>query len=269
MPPQEGKGDQDQTDSLLHALNLPSKSAAITVPREWLNLFPVGADLDWSSFEIDRFGQAPQKPAADEDTDARVGDVLVAPGGDQYVVTNDGPAPLDGFAQLVYDNAVTPARKVPHVVHLDAAPGVEFADDLATETGWPAAAPAEAMTGDPCAQLVAEHDQSPTVALAVPGDVAAVGTLAADAKDQDVDPGRGAYVLSGSWSDTDTGSPFAIDSKGSANPLLGNAASQLGYADYPVVVVPDTWVKLFDCGVNLSQDAALTAPVAQDEDACG
>ncbi|MEP9362610.1 type VII secretion protein EccB [Nocardioides sp. CN2-186] len=267
VPPQ-GTGTRDQTDSLLHALNLPSKSAAVTVPREWLNLFPVGAPLNGQSFEIDGFGDPPKSPAASEQTGAVIGDVLIAPGGDQYVVTNGGPAPLAGFAQLVYDNSLTENGKLPDVHRLDAAPGVEFADDLGTDTGWPAAPPTDEFVGDPCAQLVAEHDQSPTVTLALPGDEAGVGALGADRKEQAVDTGRGAYVLSGSWSATDTGSPFAIDSSGSANPLLGNAASQLGYADFPVVVVPDTWVKLFDCGVTLSQNDALMRPTTQDGDAC-
>ena len=54
-----------------------------------------------------------------------------------------------------------------------------------------------------------------------------------------VDAGRGAYVLSGGWSDTDQGSPFVIDSKGRANPLVGDdAAELLGYGGYRVAVVP-------------------------------
>ena len=200
-------------------------------------------------------------------TDAKVGDLIETPDGDQYVVTGSGPVSIDGFAKEVYNHVLTPDRKVPRIHDADADPGVEFGDDLPA-TGWPADPPAEPLDGDPCARLVTEHDQAPEVVLGVPGEVAAVGSLAADRKEQEVETGHGAYVLSGSWADTDTGSPFAIDSKGSANPLLGNAASQLGYGSYPVVVVPDTWVKLFHCGVNLSQDAALTAPKAQVGNAC-
>ena len=93
--------------------------------------------------------------------------------------------------------------------------------------------------------------------------------MPAGEKDPVVAAGRGAYVLSGGWSDTDQGSPFVIDSKGRANPLVGDdAAGLLGYGGYPVVVVPDTWVKLFGCGVNLSRDAALSPPGEADEDAC-
>ena len=76
-----------------------------------------------------------------------------------------------------------------------------------------------------------------------------------------VQPGRGAYVLSGGWGETADGSPFVVDAKGQTYPLVGpEVAERLGYADYPPRRVPDSWVELFDKGVNLSVDAALCPP---------
>ncbi len=49
-------------------------------------------------------------------------------------------------------------------------------------------------------------------------------------KSQGVQPGRGAYVLSGEWTDTNQGLPYLIDTKGKAYTLVGaGAANQLGY----------------------------------------
>ena len=95
-----------------------------------------------------------------------------------------------------------------------------------------------------------------------PGDDASAPEVPLETKAATVDPGRGAYVLSGGWADTDDGAPYVIDGKARANPLSGaTAAEQLGYAGYPVVVVPDSWVGLFEDGVELSKDAALCPPV--------
>ena len=122
---------------------------------------------------------------------------------------------------------------------------------------------------EPCVQLETAPGDTPTVQLRHPGETSGAAGVPAGEKDPSVESGRGAYVLSGGWEDTDHGSPFVIDAKGSANPLVGDdAAEQLGYGSYPVVVVPDTWIKLFGCGVNLSRDAALSPP-NPTESKCG
>ena len=81
---------------------------------------------------------------------------------------------------------------------------------------------AEELTGDPCAQLTAVHDEAPTVQLVSPGPESSGADVRRRRQGCLVDVGRGAYVLSGSWRDTDQGSPFVIDSKGRANPLVGD-----------------------------------------------
>ena len=85
----------------------------------------------------------------------------------------------------------------------------------------------------------------------------------------DVITGGGAYVLSGSWADTVAGSPFIVDSNGVSYPLVGpEAADKLGFGDFAAPVVPDTWVKLFDRGVNLSVADALCPPVRPSGEPC-
>lgn len=273
VPAQGTNGNQ--TDNLLSALNVQTVGNAIPVSREWINLFPVGAPLDWDSFELTGFGERPAY--ADEDVtgvlaDKKVGDLLVA-GTEQLLLTDSGPRELSDFAALVYRNVMTPDGTVVAPVTVDAPPQVSRDPDQDNDTRWPKSAPGEDPILEPCVQLSAQPGETPVVQLATPGLGAVAGSgsgaVPAGEKDPVVEAGRGAFVLSGSWSDTDRGSPFVIDSKGRANPLVGDdAAGLLGYGSYDVPVVPDTWVKLFDCGVNLSRDAALSPPRETGEDAC-
>ncbi len=63
------------------------------------------------------------------------------------------------------------------------------------------------------------------------------------------------------WEDTSGDSLFVMDAKGFAYPLGGaTAAAQLGFGSSDAPVVPDSWVELFDPGVELSENAALCAP---------
>jgi type VII secretion protein EccB len=273
VPAQGTNGNQ--TDNLLSALNVQTTGNAIPVSREWINLFPTGAPLDWSSFEITEFGQRPDYADADETgvlADKEVGDLLVA-GDQQLLLTDTGPRELSGFAALVYRNVIAPGDAVVVPEDVAAPPRVPRDSDQKDDTHWPLAAPSQEPIKEPCAQLTAEPGEAPAVQLAAPGteldDESRGADVPAGEKDPVVAAGRGAYVLSGGWSDTDQGSPFVIDSKGRANPLVGDdAAELLGYGGYPVPVVPDTWVKLFGCGVNLSRDAALSPPREADEASC-
>jgi type VII secretion protein EccB len=269
VPRQGASGDQ--TDNLLSALHLPATSQAIPVSREWINLFPPGAPLDWSSFGLTGFGTTPTY-AADDETgvlqDKVVGDLLTVD--DQHLLLTDaGPVALSDFAATVYANVVAPNDNLVAPKPVAAAPRVPRSkvDPLAA-AHWPATAPSDTV-GEPCAQLSAVPGQAPVAHLVAAGPESAAGDLAAGTKAADVASGRGAYVLSGGWQDTDQGSPYLIDGKGRANPLVGDdAAERLGYGDYPVVVVPDTWVELFRCGVVLSKDAALSPPSEPDDDRC-
>jgi ESX secretion system ATPase EccB len=268
VPPQGPNGNQ--TDNLLSALNVQTTASAVPVSREWINLFPTGAPLDWSSFEIKTFGQAPTYAAQDDTgvlADKLVGDLLVA-GDEQLLLTDDGPRQLSAFAAQVYRNVIAPSGAVVTPTPVDAPPHARRQEQKADDTHWPAAPPTTSID-EPCAQLTAKAGTAPVVQLAAPGPTSSAAEVPAGTKDPAVAAGRGAYVLSGGWTDTDQGSPYVIDAKGRANPLVGDdAAERLGYGSYPVAVVPDTWVKLFACGVNLSRDAALSPPSEPDDSAC-
>ncbi len=271
VPPQ-GK-DGNQTDNLLGALNLQPTTDAVPVSREWINLFPTGAPLTWSSFEITDAG-TPPKYAADDDTgvldDKLIGDLLVTKSDQkEFLLTNEGPLELSDFEAQVYRNVIGPSGALPEAKEVETLPQVRRAPEREkVETYWPETPPQDSIE-EPCAQLTARAGEAPVVQLAAPGTDSSGSEVPVGTKEPVVAKGRGAFVLSGGWSDTDQGSPFVIDSTGAANPLVGDdAVGLLGYGSYDVAVVPDTWVKLFACGVNLSRDAALSPPAPPDEARC-
>jgi hypothetical protein len=152
---------------------------------------------------------------------------------------------------------------------VDALPSRAFETGPLGASQWPDA-PLEPLAGrasEPCAELVAEPGEPPIARLAqAPADDASARSVPATHRSVRVDPGRGAYVLSGGWDDAAGGAPYAIDAQGRANPLYGpGVAEQLGYAGYPVPIVPDSWVGLFFHGVELSRAAALRPPADPDE----
>ncbi len=268
VPPQKTGDGGTRTDTLLSALGLQTSASAVHVGRDWLNLFPTGAALDWSSFHIVDAGQrAPYGDAAD---DLQYGDLVETADGPDLLITDDGPLQLSEFESAVYRNVVDDDRNVVVPKQSDAPPTEYAPDDTLDPAHWPEQVPADSMPV-PCAQLIAEHDQAPVARLVMPVDPDSSADLEPGLKDQVVDLGRGAYVLSGGWADTDRGSPYVIDSNGGANPLVDeDTAELLGYGDFPVVVVPDTWIKLFACGVNLSREAALLPPDSSDQaTSCG
>jgi hypothetical protein len=259
VPPQVA-GRVKQTDNLLDGLHLGTTGDALRVPRSWLTLFPAGGALDWSTFGVDGFGEPPDTPLPGDAARALVGDVLVTDDGQRLLVTRSGPVGLDDFAAAVYERVLTPRGKVPRQIPVADEPSVQRGDPVLGEADWPTTE-LQALAGAPCAQLVAEHGEWPMVQLGYAGDATSATSVPEHETAQEVDPGRAAYVLSGTWSDRSSGAPFVIDSKGRANPLVGAPTAQLlGYDQHPVVVVPDSWVKLFGCGVDLSRDTALLPP---------
>ncbi|WP_243058663.1 type VII secretion protein EccB [Nocardioides sp. SR21] len=255
------EGDRDETDPMLLDLGAGTLGTAVPVPREWLDLFPRGADLDYSSVEVEGLGDPLGYSDDAIPAGARVGDLLTADGR-TVLLLEDGPALLDPFAATVYEHLATPAG-FHEPLPASSFPGLDFEDPPLADSQWPT----ELLTSldgpaEPCAQLLAEPGAAPLAQLAqAPGDDASAAGLGPETKAATVDPGRGAYVLSGGWTDSDAGAPYVIDGKGRANPLGGTgAAEQLGYAGHPVVVVPDSWIGLFEDGVELSEDAALCPP---------
>jgi type VII secretion protein EccB len=267
--------DLGRADGLLGQIGSQTTQDAIEVPRRWLALFPSGGALDWSSFQLDRLGELPSENRLPDGpgADAVVGDLLEVEDGGWFLVTDSGPAPISAFAAAVYRNINLPKHLRVDPITIPSVPA-KNGDNILTDVSWPQDT-MDPLLGDPCAQLTAEPGNAPRVDLVGPGTATGAGasegldSVDVGDKDQVVAPGRGAYVLSGDWTDRSSGLPFVIDSKGKVYPLVGQGtADLLGYGDHPVPVVPDTWLDLFECGVNLSQDAALSPP-SEDDRQCG
>lgn len=252
----------DQTDNLLAALGLQTAAAAIPIGRAWIDLFPVGAPLDWRSFGLTGYGASPAYAAGDAAgmvADHEIGDLLMA-GEERLLLTESGPVALTEFEATVYGNVVAPDDRVVAPEVVDTAPRVPRGDAVLADAGWPATVP-DAAVDEPCAELVAEAGAVPAVRLGIPGASSAATGVPAGEQEVDVAAGRGAYVLSGGWTDPDRGAPHLVDAQGSTHPLAGDdTAAALGYADHRAVVVPETWLRLLGCGVTLSREAALSTP---------
>ena len=260
----------DDQDNMLDELGLPARSAAARVPEEWLALFPTGGDLDWQAFGLTGFGDPVEEAGSfGVPAGARVGDVVTTDS-ESLLLTADGPTELDDFALAVYRHSPTPAGRLTPAPRRGGAPA-EWAVDALPRLGrtraayaaahWPGST-LQATGGDHCAVLDTAPGTAPTVQLATDatGDASPVD-LPDGSRSVGVQAGRGAYVLSGDWDETSGGSPFVIDAKGQAYPLVGpDVAARLGYADHEAGIVPDSWIQLFEPGVNLSVDAALCPP---------
>lgn len=108
------------------------------------------------------------------------------------------------------------------------------------------------VRGRTCAELTTRDGAAPTVQLAT--DPVAGRRIKAG-----VAPGWGAYVRAGGWGGRARGSPFVVDARGVASPVVGpEAATRLGYGDTAAPVVPVAWLDLFERGVPLSVEAVLT-----------
>ncbi len=268
--PDSEQGRPADADNLLGDLGLPIRDAAVRVPEAWVALFPAGGDLGWRSFGVDHLGApAPGAGGPGVPGDARVGDVIVS-GGRALLLTAAGPTPLDAWALGVYRHTLTP-HGLPSVDRRRGdRPRITASSQPPTgaqqvPTYQAAHWPSRVLTphpGAPCAELTAAAGSAPTVLLASdPGDGASADAVVAGHVERTVAAGRGAYVLSGDWTGTTEGHPFVVDANGRSYPLVGEeTATRLGYGAHPAAVVPDSWVELFDTGVNLSVEDAMCRP---------
>ena len=76
----------------------------------------------------------------------------------------------------------------------------------------------------------------------------------------DVEPSAGAYVLSGSDAAADGGTPYVIDTKGEKYALGPQVPTYIGYGDVEPPLVPSTWLKFFEPGVDLTTNKARRVP---------
>ncbi len=251
-------------DNTLRALGLPILSQAKVVPGDWLALFPRGGALDFGSFGLTGFGQpAAQAGQGGLPATARIGDYYEIDGL-LFVLTAEGPAQFSEFARAVYVDARLPGGA--RDLGLAAPPEVSAGAEPYLGADWPAAALRQ-VVGEQCARLEPEPGAVPGVVLVeLPEEEASAAAIDSGQRDVTVDPGRGAFVLSGGWETPEVGEPFVIDSKGYSYALIGtDAVANLGFEDYDAPVVPDSWLELFIEGEALSVDAALCPPTRPQE----
>lgn len=257
--------EDPHVDAMLNDLGLRERTQAITVPEDWLQLFPAGGELGWSSFGITSPGTRPTVGSSDYPPGARIGDYW-ADGDEGLVITDQGLMRLSPFAVQVYRHTVVPRKNpakpgdLPQLLD-GAPPGAGEATRTYLDAAWPDTT-LDQVTGDPCALLVADPGGVPGVELVQePGDAISAADLDALVVDYSIEDGRGAFVRTGDWGDSTSGSAFVVDPRGTAYSLVdAETIEKLEYDEVPVPLVPDTWVELFEQGVDLSTADALCAP---------
>jgi hypothetical protein len=255
----------DSVDAMLNELGLRERAEAVEVPEDWLQLFPTGGELAWTTFQITGAGQPPRDPSP-YPPGAEVGDYWVD-GDEGLVLTDNGPMRLSAFALQVYRYSPIPASKpgkpgkLPRL--LEGEPPL-LSEETRTylDASWPDE-PVEQLTSDPCALLVTDPGGVPGVELVQnPGDeLSAAGLDDPLLIDYSIEDGRGAYVQSGDWDDVSGLQSYVVDPRGTAYSLRDEqTVEKLGYDEVPVPLVPDSWVELFGTGVALSTADALCPP---------
>ncbi|GAA3516483.1 type VII secretion protein EccB [Nocardioides daeguensis] len=244
-----------------------SPNDQVTVPDAWLELFPPGDPLDAQGLGLAGGG----KPAGLAGYDgARVGDWLER-SGTTYALTTQGFLELSPFEAAVLRNTSFGKQAPTEVAYV---PGAPFSIAPPTEgarENWPEQVLRGSLdpTGQVCAELVTAKGAAPAARLATAprGDASAEEVADGD-REVTVASGRGAVVRSADWISRDDGTLHLVDDRGYSYPVASAFdLEQLGYADVPVVVVPDVWNKLFEIGPELSQDAALCPP--SKDQSCG
>ncbi|MFE3501141.1 type VII secretion protein EccB [Kitasatospora sp. NPDC059160] len=252
--------------------------AAVTpqpVTQAFLDALPAGPDL--AGPDLDQRG-TPGPDLATRPT--RVGQLFTGPGGDPYLLTPAGLAPLTPMAlQLVLADPRTQESAYQKAA---ATPTAIGAADLAAHTAPATPAPAAALPStvpelvtapqgrDLCTAL-RPGDPGPTTTLTLvddtavqgPGPAAQPGIEAActPADTIAVRPGGGALVRALSTAGTGT-TLYLVTDNGAKYPLASPAvAKQLGYADVTPAGVPAALLALLPTGPSLDP-AALTGPAA-------
>jgi Type VII secretion system ESX-1, transport TM domain B len=252
-PISAAEGDQFLVDQ-----DLGQTASAISVPPEWLALFPEGGEIGPGGFDLPRFG----KPALESPVPgADVGDYVVLGDGRGAMVVDRGYQPLDPFALAMLQNMSGPTER-------QGTTPTSYLESTYPSSHWPETALGP-LNSPPCAQLDVETGRVPHAWLAGSPDAEAVSPQAGAAGEIDaaerrvtLDRGHGAFVLDGTWDETEADSPLVIDPLGKAYPLIDVpiTVGKLRYDLDDAPVVPDEWVTLFDQGVSLSTYSALCPP---------
>lgn len=256
-------------ESLYNALGVAIPDSAVEVSDEWLDLFPVGGDLDADGLDLADVGD-PVDAGRGFPGKARVGDYFVSDGS-AIVVTSGGVVRLSPFALAVLRNTDFGGFDPDELEVDDVA--LEFEEASYAAAHWPT----DVLTGDPplatdevCAVLEPGPGQAPSVSIArSPLDSASAEGTEAGEPAVTVMSGSGAFVRSADWTTSRGGSPYLVDDRGISYPVRDDeSVDNLGYGDVPAMVVPDAWIELFADGVELSRDAALCPPATKRAPKC-
>lgn len=248
------RAESGPQELVLEGVGLGQGASEVTeVSREWLNLFPVGGEVS-----ADAFGVMPRRNRGGAPVP---GDVLLVNGTPYLTAASGALAPLDPFSLAV---AVGTAGGIEPTDYRGDVGALDFERGEFLDARWPGTT-LSPVFGERCVRLLTEAGAPSVVQLVQDpeGEAAATGTTGESVA---VAAGAGAYVHSGGWGQSSGGTPFVMDAKGYAYPVVGpKAPGLLGYGGYDAPVVPDSWVELFTPGVQLSQNAALCAPRAGDQ----
>ncbi|WGL52755.1 type VII secretion protein EccB [Nocardioides sp. BP30] len=253
----------DGEDNLLEAVGLPQEAQAARVSDAWLALFPAGGALDLESFGLgSRVGQrvsyAGQGGIA---ANARVGDfATVSSTGRVFLLTPDGPAPMDPFAAAIYTTTAELVGNGPKEAGTKQLPSVGQVAPTWAGAHWPVAT-LGSLDGPVCGELIAKAGIAPYVRLASDPHRSAWSSPPAGRLDPVADPGSGALVRSGDWGQTTSSSTWIVDDRAKVYPIQDEQTlDRLGFASYKAPLVPDAWVKVLGAGVPLSSALALCSP---------
>ncbi|MER7848106.1 type VII secretion protein EccB [Kitasatospora sp. NPDC096077] len=250
-------------------------ATAQPVTQAFLNALPAGPDL--AAPDLDQRGTPGPDLAA---RPTRIGQLFTGPGGDSYLLTGAGLAPLTPMArQLLLSDPRTQQSAYQGAAATPAAIG---AADLAAHSAPPAPAPPaaaalpatvpELLTApqgrDVCAELH-PGDGAPTTTLALVDDSAVQGpaptaqpgieAACTPADTIAVRPGGGALVRALSTAGTGA-TLYLVTDTGVKYPLAAPAvAKQLGYGELAPAGVPAALLALLPTGPSLDP-AALTGP---------
>lgn len=247
-------------DALLAAVADATPQDAVTVPDAWLSLIPEGGPLDARGLGIAGLGRPAGLPGY---AGALVGD-LVERDGRTFAITSAGLVRLSPFADRVLRSTPLAGARLPKVLTPSSGAPFDTVGETFEGAQWPDDVPQG--TVDPgselCAVLDTARDEAPSVRLALARDGSDLAeAVAAGTSPVEVASGRGALVRVGGFDSTSARAVYLVDERGRTYPLAGKQEIiNLGYADVPPLVVPDTWNRLFAPGPELSQSAALCPP---------
>ena len=248
---------EDATSASTIGNKLGFGASATEVDEEWLNLFRLGEPLEADSFGVTRAGEPVPYAATGLDlSQYRIGDLLQSSTGDYYLLGDEQVEPLEEFAGMVYDVVGSTA------VQLDGDLRADF-DPAGYPDEWPVGLPAAVESGALCGVLHPGLGVDPLVTLAT-DPTGAADPVEADiprgSHVVDVEPSAGAYVLSGSDTAADGGTPYVIDTKGEKYALGPQVPAYIGYGEVEPPLVPSTWLQFFENGVDLTTNKARRVP---------